>query len=117
MPRVKVRLAVSLFVCAAGTVAWAQAKRPPASSIPTASEWPTYGHDSGGMRFSPLPQITPANAAQLQPAWVYHMKAEGASAAPSAGSGQAGGRGSAGGFASGETTPLVINGVMYVSTP
>ena len=24
-------------------------------------EWPTYGHDSGGMRYSPLTQITPAN--------------------------------------------------------
>ena len=25
------------------------------------NEWPTYGHDSGGMRFSPLTQLTPAN--------------------------------------------------------
>ena len=37
-------------------------------------EWPTYGHDPGGMRFSPLTQITPANVSQLKVAWVYHMK-------------------------------------------
>ena len=37
-------------------------------------EWPTYGHDPGGMRFSPLNQITPANVGQLEVAWVYHMK-------------------------------------------
>ena len=37
-------------------------------------EWPTYGHDPGGMRFSPLTQITPANVSQLEVAWVYHMK-------------------------------------------
>jgi|SRR5437016_14632826 len=30
------------------------------------TEWPTYGHDSGGMRFSPLKQITPANVSRLQ---------------------------------------------------
>src|SRR5213593_758055 len=38
------------------------------------TEWPTYGHDLGGMRFSPLKQITPANVVRLQRAWVYHMK-------------------------------------------
>src|SRR5262249_27996870 len=100
---------------AGATLAWTygvsgqQRSAPAARPAQTANEWPTYGHDAGGMRYSPLTQITPANVAQLQPAWVYHMKVEGAAAA--------GGRGSANGFASGETTPLVINGVMYVSTP
>src|ERR1043166_9887997 len=37
-------------------------------------EWPTYGHDSGGMRYAPLTQITPANVTKLQVAWSYHMK-------------------------------------------
>jgi quinoprotein glucose dehydrogenase len=40
-------------------------------------EWPTYGHDSGGMRFSPLMEITPANVNRLKVAWVYHMKPAG----------------------------------------
>jgi quinoprotein glucose dehydrogenase len=64
------------------------------------TEWPTYGHDPGGMRFSPLKQITPANVGQLRVAWVYHMK-------PAASEK----------FAAGETTPLVINGLMFVTTP
>ena len=42
-----------------------------------AKEWPTFGHDSGGMRFSPLTQITPANVSNLSVAWVYHMKQSG----------------------------------------
>ncbi|HWJ55797.1 MAG TPA: pyrroloquinoline quinone-dependent dehydrogenase [Vicinamibacterales bacterium] len=98
-------------MCAAATVAGTYvegqrppAKRPAASTAPAATEWPTYGHDPGANRFSPLTQITPANAPQLQQAWVYHMKP----AAPATASA---------GFAAGETTPLVINGVMYVSTP
>jgi quinoprotein glucose dehydrogenase len=124
MPRTTLRVAVILFVCAAGTIVWAQAKRPAA---PAGSEWPTYGHDPGGMRFSPLTQITPANVGKLEPAWVYHMKPPNAPLTPAApdpeegagpGRGGRGGRGAgANGFASGETTPLVIGGVMYVSTP
>jgi quinoprotein glucose dehydrogenase len=86
-------------------------------------EWPTYGHDPGGMRFSPLRQITPANVTQLRVAWVYHMKPEGAVANPGRDGGGGGGRGLGGrggagsGFSNGETTPLVIHGIMYVSTP
>ena len=45
---------------------------------PTAAqEWRTYGHDPGGMRFSPVTQITPANVSQLSVAWVYHMRPAG----------------------------------------
>jgi quinoprotein glucose dehydrogenase len=65
------------------------------------------------MRYSPLKEITPANVGELQPAWVYHMKPAGVPAPAPGGRGGGG----AGGFASGETTPLVIKGVMYVSTP
>src|SRR5580692_8861179 len=72
-----------------------------AQTTPDAKEWPTYGHDAGGMRFSPLTQITPANVANLQPAWTYHLKPEGP----------------AGGFQQTEATPLVIGGIMYVPSP
>ena len=44
-----------------------------AQSADLSKEWPTYGHDSGGMRFSPLTEITPENVARLKVAWVYHM--------------------------------------------
>ena len=49
----------------------------PAAKPAASTEWPTYGHDPGGMRFSPLTQITPANVSQLQVAWVYHMRPAG----------------------------------------
>jgi quinoprotein glucose dehydrogenase len=73
------------------------------ASRPTA-DWPTYGHDPGGQRFSPLAQITTANVAKLQVAWTYHMQP----AAVAEGSGR---------FAGSEVTPLVVGGLMYVTTP
>jgi len=35
-------------------------------------DWPVYGRDPGGARFSPLTQITRDNVARLQVAWTYH---------------------------------------------
>jgi quinoprotein glucose dehydrogenase len=90
------QLMLALMVSAAIMTAAADAQ-----TAPDAKEWPTYGHDAGGMRFSPLTQITPANVANLQPAWTYHMKPQGA----------------AGGFQQTEATPLVINGIMYIPSP
>jgi quinoprotein glucose dehydrogenase len=111
-----------------------------APSPDPAKEWRTYGHDAGAMRFSPLKQITPENVRNLKVAWVYHLKPEGfappanprgpaimegrppaggpvgdepppPAAAPS-------GRGQLGsGFRPSQVTPLVINGIMYVTTP
>src|SRR5689334_16721816 len=109
---------VCLAVVLASTYVASGQQRAAGRAIPAASEWPTYGHDAGGMRYSPVTQLTPANVSQLQPAWVYHMKAEGVTARGGGpGGGRGGGRGGASGFAAGETTPLVINGIMYVSTP
>ena len=36
------------------------------------ADWPAYGGDLGGLRFSPLTQITPENVASLRVAWKYH---------------------------------------------
>src|SRR4051794_20630596 len=103
------RLAGTLLI-AASVGAYAQSK-----------EWPTYGHDPGGMRFSPLTQITPQNVGQLKAAWVYHMRPAGpiAPVARPAGrsegevpdgapAGRGRGRGGSG-FRSSEVTPLVID--------
>src|SRR5512141_2026291 len=95
-------------------------------------DWPTYGHDPGGMRYSPLTQITPANAALLKPAWTYRMQPTAAPAAASAqdeaqrqaeglGPPPIGGQGGAPANvrrrgprpASSEATPLVVDGLMY----
>jgi quinoprotein glucose dehydrogenase len=97
-------------------------------------DWPTYGHDAGGMRYSPLTAITTDNVAQLRPAWVYHMKPAGAAAAAANAAAAAATadseaarrqaeiasvfrRRAAGRFNASQTTPLVVDGVMYISTP
>jgi quinoprotein glucose dehydrogenase len=108
-------------------VVGALAQSNPGQTAGTSKEWPTYGHDPGGMRFSPLTQITPQNVSQLKVAWVYHMRPAGAVAPVGRGAGGAGGetpdsaqrgRGRGGsGFRASEVTPLVIDGTMYLSTP
>jgi membrane-bound PQQ-dependent dehydrogenase (glucose/quinate/shikimate family) len=70
-----------------------------------ASEWRYYGGDQAGTRYSPLRQINRSNVGQLQRAWVYHT-----------GELDLGLR--TGSFqASFSTTPLVVGGVMYLTTP
>ena len=99
-------------------------------TIDLAKEWPTYGHDSNGTRFSPLTEIKPSNVDKLKVAWVYHMKPAGAVEVPvpvraattpdtPVGDVPEGfrPRRSANGFYPSTVTPLVINGVMYMSTP
>ena len=116
----RISIGIAAFVLAAvpaHTRTTAQSKAAPATP---SNEWPTYGHDPGGQRFSPLTQITPANVDRLQVAWIYHMRPAPTDASVPAsdagGQGRGGGRGG-GGFASSETTPIVVEGVMYLTTP
>jgi quinoprotein glucose dehydrogenase len=98
---------------------------PPVSAQTAAGDWPTHGRDAGGARFSPLDQITPDNVAELSEAWTYHMKgpAGGAAEDPDAASNaqrQAEGAGpfrTGGRFSASETTPLMVGGILYLSTP
>ena len=65
--------------------------------------WPVYGHDPGGMRYSPLTQISRQNVSRLKIAWVSHT-----------GDLSDGREGS--GRSAFEATPLVTDGTMYVTT-
>lgn len=87
------------------------------SSSRVSPDWPTYHHDAGGSRFSPLKQITPANVATLQPAWTYHMRPQ--SSTPQAPPSDAGDapRMRPTRFSPSQATPLVVNGRMFLSTP
>jgi len=38
-----------------------------------AADWPFWGRDAGGSRYSPLNQITPANVSRLAVAWTAHV--------------------------------------------
>jgi glucose dehydrogenase len=66
-----------------------------AQPVPQTRDWPVYGRDAGGMRYSPLEQINTKNVASLQRAWVYHTGERGRSL---------------------ETTPIVVDNVLYFST-
>src|SRR5438132_3532575 len=68
------------------------------------TEWPTYGNDPGGTRYSPLFQINRENVSKLKVAWTFHTGdvSEGR------------GRRKRSGF---ETTPLVVDGTLYLTTP
>ena len=68
----------------------------------TSDQWPSYQYNSN---FSPLTQITPANVKTLTPAWTFNY---------GAGSSPAGNLGLDYRF---EVQPLIIGGVMYISTP
>jgi quinoprotein glucose dehydrogenase len=105
--------ALTLMLCAAT----------PALAAPDSADWPTYGHDKGGQRHSPLKQITPANAAQLQPAWVYHMKPADQDAVADPGEARQRREENVSAlparrrFTASQLTPIVVGGRMFVSTP
>ncbi len=74
-----IRLAASLLL---STVAFAQ------------TDWPSFGHDPGAMRYSPLHQINAAGVQHLQLAWTFRTGKPGS-----------------------EAVPIVVEGVMYVTAP
>ena len=70
----------------------------------SAQQWPSYGGDAGGSKYSALKQITKANVRSLKPAWTFNT----------------------GDISDGkewpqrsafEATPLMVDGVLYVTTP
>ena len=69
------------------------------------TEWHFYGGDEGGSRYSSLNQINTSNVTSLRRAWTYHT-GELELGLPTANF-----------QASFSCTPLVVNGVMYLSTP
>ena len=68
-------------------------------------DWPVYGGDPGGSKYSTLKQINRSNVTGLKPVWTFST-GEPITPLPHKGKEPA--------F---EATPLVIGGVMYLSTP
>jgi quinoprotein glucose dehydrogenase len=64
-------------------------------------DWPNYGNDAGGTRYSPLAQIDRGNVGRLRVAWTYRT-------------GEIAGTSSHIAF---EATPIVVDGTLYLSTP
>jgi quinoprotein glucose dehydrogenase len=69
-----------------------------------ANEWSAYGRDAGGSRYSPLAQINLSNVKQLKVAWEYHTGAAEIKVPLSR-------------KAAFEATPLVVDGLLYLTTP
>lgn len=68
------------------------------TTTPQKLDWPFYGNDPGNMRYANVDQINPTNVATLQPAWILHTTVMNTNT-------------------SFESQPIVIDGVMYVSSP
>jgi alcohol dehydrogenase (cytochrome c) len=62
--------------------------------VPVAGNWTSYNGDYTGRRYSSLRQINVANVAKLRAAWVFHP----------------------GNSKNLEVTPVVINGIMYITS-
>ena len=68
------------------------------------ADWRAYGANAGGTRYSPAADINRDNVSRLQVAWTYHTGdfGEGYSDAHDV---------------SFEATPLLVDGILYISTP
>ncbi|HET7234166.1 MAG TPA: PQQ-binding-like beta-propeller repeat protein [Longimicrobium sp.] len=101
-------MAAGLLLCAAPACARGDAAARPAGggmstraadaairrAMADPAQWAGYGRDYSNQRWSPLTQINTGNVASLAPAWVYHT-------------------GIVNAF---ETSPVVVDGTMYLST-
>lgn len=93
MKSIRLLLTVSSLLIAA-----AQAQVPYQRIVNAPAEpgaWLTYSGNYQAHRFSPLKEITPQNVSRLKPAWVYQIEARSRF----------------------ETSPIVVDGVMYVTEP
>lgn len=96
---------IYFFLLLAGVpVVCGQAPAKPVSG--RSGEWPAYGNDAGGARYSPLNQVNNRNVAALKVAWTYQTGElkmyEGTNVMKQAAF---------------EATPIMIGGTLYFSTP
>ena len=68
------------------------------------TDWPAYGCDAGGSRYSPLKQINRSNVRQLKLAWTYRT-------------GEPTGKNVNATKSAFETTPIMVDGTLYLTTP
>jgi alcohol dehydrogenase (cytochrome c) len=75
----------------------AASQAPPPAHQPPTDSWPSYNGDYTGRRFSPLTKVNDRNVKGLSLGWSYRLSAPGAG--PIKG------------------TPLVVNGIVYLTAP
>jgi quinoprotein glucose dehydrogenase len=99
--KTRVRLILCVLVLATASLATLVAQRPAPAS---ARDWPVYGGDAGGRKYSTLTAITRENVSRLTKAWEWKT---GETPLQPFGT-------FPGAF---QTTPLMIDDVLYLSTP
>src|SRR5256885_10591844 len=91
-------LGLAITVAAGWSVkALAERQRSPEALALPRADWPLHNFDLAGSRFSALDQINASNVASLTPRWLFqHGVIDGVS---------------------NQTTPVVVDGFMYVTDP
>ena len=99
-------LAIAVGGCLSGsdTAGGVDGGRPVAGGPGVEGDWPTYGNDPGGTRYSPLSQIDRENVGRLRVTWTYRT-------------GESAGTGFSSRRVAVEATPIVVDGTLYFSTP
>ena len=97
---------LALAACSSKVSSGARGAGEPAPAAPAAMDagWPAYGGDPGGMRYSPLTQISPANVRRLQVAWLFRT-------------GELGKGVDDWNRSAFEATPILYDGTLYFTTP
>jgi alcohol dehydrogenase (cytochrome c) len=124
-------LLAALLISTAAFPTWAQPLDPASLLKPLGESWPTYSGDYSSKRYSSLKQIDQSNVKNLTLGWTSRITA----GVPTGGGGRGGfggpptivggegtdmGAAAGGGFGNGtniRASPLVVNGILYVSTP
>ncbi len=91
--RVVLPVIIAALACSGGAAILGQAKPEPANR-----DWPVYRGDPGATQYAALAQIHAANVHRLQPVWEYAT-------------------GDASARSTMHANPIVVNGVMYLTTP
>ena len=99
---------VSAAILVAGMAVMRAAQAPGACCTPAGANWPQVAGNLGSQAYSSLTQITKSNIRNLGPAWVVHTNVEPVTQ-PVAGPGDD--------TVGQQTTPIVVDGVMYLDTP
>lgn len=97
---------IAVLVLIGGTLfsAGSQGSQAAATAQSGLDDWPAYGRDVGGSRYSPVSRINRQNVKHLKVAWTYRT-------------GETARKGRSVGKAAFEATPILVDGTLYFSTP
>lgn len=95
-PMISILSAALVVALGVAAPALAAGRTDPADLPQNAGEWPSYGRDYSEQRYSPLKQVTADNVSQLGLAWFGDLAERGGSY---------------------ETTPVVVDGRIFVTSP